>query len=68
MRGRAFRRAQVAKKKAWTVKRRYHFPGADQLSPRDVGVWATTPVRCSCPFCSRGRRHHGPSPQERRKL
>jgi len=43
------------------------FDGVGTLTPRTVGLVATTPQPCSCPMCGNPRRHFGkPTMQERR--
>jgi len=66
MQGIAYRRAQAEKRKrrARRIISRWFYGHDLADDERFVGIMATTPCRCSCPFCGNERRHFGKRTRE----
>jgi len=63
MRDRAFRRFQESKKKKWVKKNFQHYR-LNELSDRDIGMFAHSPKICSCWMCGNARETEGDTLQE----
>lgn len=63
--GRVLARRLKTPKQVWILK-----DGrlSDEERARWLGIVRTTGTTCSCWGCTHGRRHYGPSPQERKQV
>ncbi|MCK5021240.1 MAG: hypothetical protein KAS32_29790 [Candidatus Peribacteraceae bacterium] len=65
MRGRAFRRFQLAKKKKSILMYGCNCSTCRNKDKRLVGIHARTPKTCSCGMCGNRRKHDGATRKER---